>query len=87
MYALRYLPLPGAIRQEDTGVGSAFDGSHGVDSEDIISIPQIGFGSFQLFPDQNDYQSGPPDPTLPLFNQTLQIGLDWIRRHADTATS
>jgi mannan endo-1,4-beta-mannosidase len=70
-------------RQEDLGIGSAFDGSHGVDSEDIISIPQIGFGSFQLFPDQNGY--GPTDPTLPAFNQTLQAGLDWIQRHADAA--
>ncbi|EEB96143.1 hypothetical protein MPER_04771, partial [Moniliophthora perniciosa FA553] len=40
-------------RQADVGVGSAFDGTHGVDSEDILSIPNIGFGSFQLFPDQN----------------------------------
>ncbi|RDB21378.1 Mannan endo-1,4-beta-mannosidase A [Hypsizygus marmoreus] len=70
-------------RQEDLGVGSAFDGTHGVDSEDIINIPQIGFGSFQLFP--NQYQYGPVDTSLPPFNQTLQTGLDWIRRHADAA--
>jgi len=69
-------------RQGDLGVGSSFDGTHGVDSEDIINIPQIGFGSFQLFPDQFSY--GTPDTSLPAFNQTLQIGLDWIRRHADT---
>ncbi|KDR81606.1 hypothetical protein GALMADRAFT_239658 [Galerina marginata CBS 339.88] len=69
-------------RQEtsDVGVGSAFDGSQGVDSEDIINIPQIGFGSFQLFPDQNSY--GVDDPNLSAFNNTVNQGLDWITRHA-----
>jgi len=62
------------------GVGSAFDGSQGVDSEDIINIPEIGFGTFQLFPDQNSY--GVDDPNLPAFNNTLNQGLDWIRRQA-----
>ncbi|KAF8636655.1 hypothetical protein AX17_003462 [Amanita inopinata Kibby_2008] len=71
-------------RQQDVGVGPAFDGSHGVDSEDILSIPQIGFGSFQLFPDQNTYGLV-NDPSLPPFNQSLLTGLDWIRRQADAA--
>ncbi|KAK7054909.1 hypothetical protein VNI00_003372 [Paramarasmius palmivorus] len=70
-------------RQADNGVGSAFDGAHGVDSEDILSIPQIGFGSFQLFPDQNEY--GTFDPSLPAFNNTVNIGNDWIKRHAQAA--
>ncbi|ESK96962.1 glycoside hydrolase family 5 protein [Moniliophthora roreri MCA 2997] len=70
-------------RQADVGVGSAFDGAHGVDSEDILSIPEIGFGSFQLFPDQNSY--GPADPSLPAFNNTVQSGNDWIRRHVEAA--
>jgi len=68
-------------RQDDVGVGSAFDGSQGVDSEDILNIPQIGFGSFQLFPDQNQY--APDDPNLPAFNNTLQAGLNWIQRHGE----
>ncbi|KAK7014868.1 helicase ATP-binding domain-containing protein [Favolaschia claudopus] len=68
-------------RQDDVGVGSAFDGSQGVDSEDILNIPDIGFGSFQLFPDQNQY--APDDPNLPEFNNTLNAGLDWIRRHGE----
>ncbi|KAK7467163.1 hypothetical protein VKT23_004221 [Stygiomarasmius scandens] len=67
-------------RQADTGVGSAFDGSQGVDSEDIVSIPQIGFSTFQLFPDQNSY--GALDPSLPSFNQTVEIGNQWIQQHA-----
>lgn len=68
-------------RQDDVGVGSAFDGSQGVDSEDILNIPEIGFGSFQLFPDQVSY--GPVDPNLPAFNNTVQTGIDWIKRHAE----
>ncbi|KAF7338302.1 Glycoside hydrolase family 5 protein [Mycena venus] len=68
-------------RQDDVGMGSAFDGSEGVDSEDILNIPQIGFGSFQLFPDQNSY--APDDPNLSAFNNTLQAGLDWIKRHGE----
>ncbi|KAJ7709912.1 glycoside hydrolase family 5 protein [Mycena rosella] len=70
-------------RQEAVGMGSAFDGSTGVDSEDLLSIPEIGFGSFQLFPDQNQY--APDDPNLPAFNNTLQAGLDWIRRHGESS--
>ncbi|KAJ7774617.1 glycoside hydrolase family 5 protein [Mycena maculata] len=70
-------------RQDDVGVGSAFDGSTGVDSEDILSIKQIGFGSFQLFPDQNTY--APDDPNLSAFNNTLQAGLSWIIRHAQNS--
>ncbi|KAG6884989.1 hypothetical protein C0992_005534 [Termitomyces sp. T32_za158] len=64
---------------------SAFDGSHGVDSADIINIPTIGFSSFQFFPDQFNYTQNPPDPTLPAFNQTLEIGLNWVRLQADLA--
>ncbi|KAJ7452419.1 glycoside hydrolase family 5 protein [Mycena galericulata] len=70
-------------RQDDVGVGSAFDGSSGVDSEDIINIPEIGFGSFQLFPDQNQY--APDDPNLSAFNNTLQAGLNWIERHGQSS--
>jgi len=69
-------------RQQDVGPGSAFDGSKGVDGEDIINIPDISFGTFQLFPDQDTY--GPVDTTLPAFNQTVQTGLDWIRRQGET---
>ncbi|KAF8894610.1 glycoside hydrolase superfamily [Infundibulicybe gibba] len=69
--------------EDDIGIGSAFDGSHGVDSEDILSIPEIGYGTFQLFPDQNSY--GLDSPLLSPFNNTLQEGLDWITRQAQTA--
>ncbi|KAH9484283.1 Mannan endo-1,4-beta-mannosidase A [Psilocybe cubensis] len=66
---------------DDQGVGPAFDGSQGVDSEDILGISNIAFSTFQLFPDQNTY--GVDDPSLPKFNNTVNQGLAWIRAHAD----
>jgi len=67
-------------RRQDTGVGSAFDGSSGVDCEDISGIPEIGFLTFQLFPDQNSY--GAADPNLSPLNNTIQTGISWIKSHA-----
>jgi len=67
----------------DLGVGAAFDGSQGVDSEDILHIPEIGFGTFQLFPDQNKY--GFDDPSLDPFENTIQIGTTFIQRHAEAS--
>lgn len=65
------------------GTGPMFDGSTGVDSQDILAIPQVDFGTVQLFPDQNSY--GTDDPTLPPFNNTLNQGLDWIATHGAVA--
>lgn len=67
-------------RQLDPG-STADNGSFGVDSEDIINIPDIDMSSIMLFPDQNSY--GPNDPNLPPFNNTVNQGLDWIRQHAE----
>ncbi|KAF5312921.1 hypothetical protein D9619_003817 [Psilocybe cf. subviscida] len=67
-------------RSLDQGSGSAFDGSQGVDSEDILNAPNIGFGSVQLFPDQNSYAADVP--TLPVFDNMLNSGVEWIRQQA-----
>jgi len=73
-----------AKRQFGTqGVGPAFDGSQGVDAQDIINIPDIGFSTFQFFPDQNVY--APLDPNLDAFNNTVQAGIDWITMQAQSA--
>jgi mannan endo-1,4-beta-mannosidase len=81
-YNLFLIFLTATRRQADEqGVGPAFDGSLGIDAEDILNIPQIGFGTFQLFPDQNNY--GPNNPNLPPFNNTVQTGLTWIQNHAE----
>jgi len=76
----RWLSTETRRQDQGVGVGPSFDGSQGVDSEDIINIPQIGFGTFQLFPDQNVY--GMTDPTLPSFNNTVNQGISWIQSHA-----
>jgi mannan endo-1,4-beta-mannosidase len=70
-------------RPQDSGLGPAFDGSEGVDSEDILGIPQIHFATFQYFPDQNEYE--PDNPNLSPFNDTVQVGLGWIKKQAQTA--
>ncbi|KIJ69403.1 glycoside hydrolase family 5 protein [Hydnomerulius pinastri MD-312] len=72
-------------RQESQGVGSIYDGSYGVDSQDILNIPDIGFGSFQLFPDQQSY--GPDDPNLQPYENTLNSGVDWIIKSAQSASA
>jgi mannan endo-1,4-beta-mannosidase len=72
-------------RQEQPGLDSSLNGAHGVDSEDILGIPEVDIGSLQLFPDQASY--GVPDPNLSPFNNTVQIGLNWIRTHADIAAT
>jgi len=76
----RWVATP--TRRQDSGVGPAFDGSQGVDSQDILGIPQIGFSSFQLFPDQNQYASN--DPTLSPFNNSVQAGISWIQHQAQS---
>lgn len=70
-------------RQSGTDVGSAFDGSQGVDSQDILGIPEIGFSTFQFFPDQDTY--GNDDPSVPAYNSTVQSGVDWIKKQAQAA--
>ncbi|KAI9466203.1 glycoside hydrolase [Lactarius psammicola] len=82
----RWTASPVAKRQAG-GVGSAFDGTFGVDSQDILSIPEIGFGSFQLFPDQNSYGTVPTQfmPPSSDFTGTVQQGTAWIQAQAASA--
>ncbi|KZP23067.1 glycoside hydrolase family 5 protein [Athelia psychrophila] len=66
---------------------SAYNGSQGVDSEDILGIPEIGYSSFQMFTDQDTYGSGVADPDIPQYNQTLATGVNWINQHAAAAAA
>jgi mannan endo-1,4-beta-mannosidase len=77
----RWVSTP--TRRQDVGLGPAFDGSQGVDSQDILGIPQIGFSTFQLFPDQNEYE--PDDPNLSASNNSIAAGLEWISQQAKSA--
>ncbi|KAG1905655.1 glycoside hydrolase family 5 protein [Suillus fuscotomentosus] len=72
-------------RQQSSTSGSLYDGSYGVDSQDISNIPDIGFSSFQLFPDQQSY--GPDDPNVPSWQSIEQNGAQWITTQAQSAAA
>ncbi|KAF8844970.1 glycoside hydrolase [Paxillus ammoniavirescens] len=72
-------------RQGTQSVGSIYDGSYGVDSQDITNIPDIGFSSFTLFPDQQSY--GPADPNLQPYENTVNEGVDWITKQVQSAAA
>ncbi|KAL4067621.1 glycoside hydrolase family 5 protein [Scleroderma citrinum] len=72
-------------RQQSQGVGSSYDGSYGVDSQDIMNIPGIGFGTFQVFPDQDTYV--PYDPNLSQYDNLVNQGVDWITSQAQSASA
>ena len=78
-----------AVAKRQSGsLGQAFDGSTGVDSQDILAAPGIGFGSIQFFPDQNNYGNLAQTPFQPPntdFNATLQQGIDWFQSQATNA--
>ncbi|TFK71220.1 mannanase, partial [Pluteus cervinus] len=76
-----YSPLP----PTPPSAGSALDGSFGVDTEDILAVHCIDFGSFQLFPDQADYGTFASQASF-LVN-SIATGSSWISRHVATGTS
>lgn len=50
-----------------------------------MNIPDIGFGSYTLFPDQQSY--GSPDPYLDSYTNTVNSGIDWILMQAQSAAA
>jgi len=72
-------------RQQSQGVGSTYDGSYGVDSQDIMNIPGVSFGTFQLFPDQQSYS--PYDPSSSTYDNLVSQGVDWITNQAQSASA
>jgi mannan endo-1,4-beta-mannosidase len=92
MYVLVFLPASHAKRcpsaeakRWNTVPGPAFDGSFGVDTEDILNIPEIDFSSFQLFPDQNNYSPTNTPFLSPSasFEDAVQLGIEWIQAQGD----
>lgn len=73
-------------KRQSNSFGPAFDGSFGVDTEDLANTPGIDFGSLQFFPDQNTFG---PDGAIDTHNITnvIQNGVDWINLHAQTANT
>jgi len=77
-----------AKRQSNNGA-PAFNGAFGVDSQDILNAPQIDFGTFQLFPDQNNYGTTGVDVGSPssAFDSTLNQTTAWINSQVDIVPS
>jgi mannan endo-1,4-beta-mannosidase len=71
-----------STKPKDSLPGPSFDGSYGVDTEDILAIPTIDFGSFQLFPDQTDYFPE-KQPTFAI--KAIGDGGKWVAVHSNTA--
>jgi mannan endo-1,4-beta-mannosidase len=73
-------------RQSNNGIGPDFDGSFGIDTEDLANIPAVDFSSLQFFPDQITFG---PDGFIDLSNATnvSQNGIDWINLHSQTANT
>jgi mannan endo-1,4-beta-mannosidase len=60
-----------------------FDGSFGIDTEDLANIPDIDFSTLQYFPDQNPFG---PDGEIDLTDhlKIAQSGADWVKLHGET---
>jgi len=74
-------------RQSDSGDGGGYDGSQGVDSEDISSAPDIDYSGYQYYPDQNSYSDGGYDDRRRWehVQSAIAHGNTWIDQHAKTA--
>ncbi|KZP16885.1 glycoside hydrolase family 5 protein, partial [Athelia psychrophila] len=73
-------------RGTNCSTGSAYNGSQGVDSKNIFNIPKIEYSSFQIFPDQDAYGSA-DDPSIPAYNQMVDMDVDWIDQHVAAAAT
>jgi len=75
-----------AKRQNNAGA-VAFNGVLGVDSQDILNAPHIDFGTFQLFPDQNNYGTTGVENQAPSadFNTTVAQTTAFIKSQVQSA--
>ncbi len=63
--------------------GPIFDGSFGIDTEDLANAPGIDFTTLQYYPDQTPF--GPNgDIDLDDPGNIAQDGADWVKLHAKT---
>jgi len=67
-------------------LGPIFDGSFGIDTEDLINCPGIDFSTLQYYPDQTPFG---PDGDINLLDprNVAQNGVDWVKLHAKTGKS
>jgi len=71
-------------KRQSTTFGSEFDGSAGVDTEDLANTPGVDFSSLQFFPDQNSFGASGGATGA---SNVVQNGVDWINLHAETANT
>jgi len=78
---------PSKAKRQTSGGGAAFNGSFGVDCEDILNAPDIDFGTFQLFPDQISYSTTGTEceTSSKDFDDTLDQTVAWIHQQAQSA--
>ncbi|KAJ2919875.1 hypothetical protein MD484_g569, partial [Candolleomyces efflorescens] len=62
--------------------GPSFDGSFGIDTEDLLAIPHVDFGSFQISP---ELQLFPVLAGVNPTDQSIGDGGRWIEVHSQTA--
>jgi len=78
-------------RQDDGGDGGGYDGSQGVDSEDIGSAPDIDYSSYQWYPDQNSYGGAGSDcgncRRWEQVQEKITHGTIWVDQHAKTGAA
>jgi mannan endo-1,4-beta-mannosidase len=96
-------PADADVRKRQTnGFGPLYDGTYGVDTEDLSNVPGVDFSSLsvthiylfsthsisysQYFPDQNGYAPLTTTSTSN-FSEVVQSGVDWINQHAQTANT
>jgi len=73
--------------RHDGGLGPAYDGSFGVDSEDICNDPNIDFCNFQIFPDQDYYGVSGGSVPLGFTSDSVSQSINFILDQATSAKS
>jgi mannan endo-1,4-beta-mannosidase len=77
------MPGSGNAKRQDNGLGPAFDGSTGVDSQDIANSPNIAYTSFAILPDFTPLTTNGATPAT--FDELVQSGVDYVQTQASAA--
>ncbi|KAJ3039581.1 hypothetical protein HDV00_012038 [Rhizophlyctis rosea] len=65
------------IHAQSNDPGPAFDGTRGVDNEDIINTPDTSFRDTQRFPDQDQFAPSAPNTE---YNNNNPVNIPWINQ-------
>ena len=74
-------------KRRSNTLGPLFDGSFGIDTEDLANTPGIDFSTLQYFPHQNT--NSPDGDIIDLTDpcNIAQSGVDWVELHGKTGNS